>query len=166
MPDNYKGRSYENGFKNLKDLAYGWDEYDCCVENVMNIMPFTDDVNATNILDLKGGGRNDGLISWLGTFCAKGVPVEKIKPFVRVLAAITELDTHEIQTTVLSSLEKYEKRDASVYETGDVDKINSIAGEDYYSTMMKLVDYIKVNKIAGFDEATGTGFFKYGTENI
>lgn len=166
LPDNYEGRRYFNGFKSLTELATGWDEYNVTLENIMDFMPCADTINANNILECKEGGRNDDLISWLGTFCAKGVPVAKIKPFVRVLAAITGLDAHEIESTVLSSLDKYEKRDASVYETGEADKITLFAGEDYYSTMMKLVDYIIANKVAGFDEATGTGYFKYGNEHI
>lgn len=166
LPDNYEGRKYVNGFKSLVELATGWDSYDVELDNIMDFMPFAQTVNADNILDCKEGGRNDDLISWLGTFCAKGVPVAKIKVFTRVLARITGLDTKEIEQTVLSSLEKYEKRDSSVYETGDADKINIFAGEDYFSTMMKLVDYIIQNKIAGFDEATGTGYFTLGKENI
>ena len=166
MPDNYEGRRYVNGFKSLAELAEGWDEYDVQLENVMDWMPGAMNIGGTNILECKEGSRNDDLISWLGGFCARGVQVEKIKRFVRILAGITGLDTHEIETTVLSSLEKYEKRDSSVYETGEADKINVFAGEDYYSTMMKLVDYILENKIAGFDEATGTGYFKFGKESI
>ena len=166
LPDNQEGRRYINGFNSLVELVKGWDDYKIKLDSVMDFMPYAQSVDANNILDCKEGGRNDDLISWLGTFCAKGVQVAKIKPFVRVLSAITGLDVHEIETTVLSSLEKYEKRDASVYETDSADKINIFAGEDYFSTMMKLVDYILQNKIAGFDEATGTGYFTLGKENI
>ena len=166
MPDNYEGRRYLNGFKSLAELAAGWDEYDVELDNVQDLMPGAMNVSGSNILECKEGSRNDDLISWLGAFCARGVQVEKIKRFTRTLARITGLNEHEIETTVLSSLEKYEKRDSSVYETGEADKINVFAGEDYYSTMMKLVDYILENKIAGFDEATGTGYFKFGKESI
>lgn len=166
MPDNYQGRKYVNGFKSLAELANGWDEYNVELENLMDFMPCASGINQTTILECKEGERNDTLISWLGAFCARGVQVDKIKNFTRVLATITQLDAHEIETTVLSSLGKYEKRDASVYETGEDDKINVFAGEDYYSTMMKLIDYIKENKVAGFDEATGTGYFKYNRENL
>lgn len=166
LPDNQEGRGYTNGFNSLVELVKGWDDYKVKLDSVMDFMPYAQSVAANNILDCKEGGRNDDLISWLGTFCAKGVRVAQIKPFVRVLSAITGLDAREIETTVLSSLEKYEKRDASVYEMDSADKINIFAGEDYFSTMMKLVDYITQNKIAGFDEATGTGYFTLGKENI
>lgn len=165
LPDNQQGRHYVNGFKTIAELAMGWDDYKVVLDSIMDVMPCASSINQVSILNSKDGSRNDDLISWLGAFCARGVQVSKIKPFVRVLAAVTGLDAHEIETTVLSSLDKYEKRDASVYETGDADKIDIITGEDYFSTMMKLVDYIKGNKIAGFDEATGTGYFKYGGDN-
>lgn len=166
MPDNFEGRKYVNGFKSLAELSAGWDDYDVHAENLMDWMPCAANISGANILECKEGSRNDDLISWLGGFCARGVQVEHIKRFTRVLAAITGLDTHEIETTVLSSLGKYEKRDSSVYETGESDKINVFAGEDYFSTMMKLVDYIIQNKVAGYDEATGTGYFNFGKEKI
>lgn len=166
MPDNYEGRRYVNGFKSLAELATGWDSYDVELENIMSVMPFAIKVDHPTPLDAVEGDRNSSLIEWLGAFCARGVQVDQIKTFTRVLAGITGLDAHEIETTVLSSLEKYEKRDASVYETGDADKIGVFAGEDYFSTMMKLVDYILKNKVAGYDEATGTGYFKYGNEDL
>jgi hypothetical protein len=165
MPDNYEGRRYVNGFKSLAELASGWDNYDIELENLMDIMPFATRVDHPTPLDAVEGDRNSSLIEWLGAFCARGVQVEQIKTYTRVLANITGLDAHEIESTVLSSLDKYEKRDASVYESGDADKIGVIAGEDYFSTMMKLVDYIIKNGVAGYDEATGTGYFKYGNEN-
>lgn len=165
MPDNYEGRKYVNGFKSLAELASGWDTYDIELENIMSFMPFAIKVDHPTPLDAVEGDRNSSLIEWLGAFCARGVQVDQIKTFTRVLASITGLDAHEIETTVLSSLDKYEKRDASVYETGGADKIGVIAGEDYFSTMMKLVDYIIKNGVAGYDEATGTGYFKYGNEN-
>lgn len=164
LPDNYAGRSYHNGFKSLGELASGWDTYDVELDNIMDVMPFASGISTPSILDSKEGGRNDDLISWLGAFCARGVQVDQIKRFTRVLSSITSLDQREIETTVLSSLDKYEKRDASVYETGEADKIDIIAGEDYFSTMTKLVDYIVNNKVAGFDEATGTGYFRYGKD--
>ena len=166
LPDNQEKRHYHNGFKSIAELAAGWDEYDVRLDNINEVMPCAVNISQPSILETKEGGRNDDLISWLGAFCARGVQVSYIKNVVRVLAGITGLDVHEIETTVLSSLDKYEKRDASVYETGDADKIDIIAGEDYFSTMMKLVDYITKNGIAGYDEATGTGYFKYGVENV
>ena len=165
MPDNYEGRRYVNGFKSLAELAAGWDNYDVELENLMDTMPHATRIDHPTPLDAIEGDRNSSLIEWLGAFCARGVQVDQIKTYTRVLANITGLDAHEIESTVLSSLDKYEKRDASVYETGDADKIGVIAGEDYFSTMMKLVDYIIKNGVAGYDEATGTGYFKYGNEN-
>ena len=74
LPDNYEGRRYVNGFKDINELAAGWAEYDVRLpESIFDLMPFVDATpDHRNPLEFGVGERNAGLIEWLGYFVAKG----------------------------------------------------------------------------------------------
>lgn len=160
LPDNYDGRSYVSGFKSYQDLAFGWDTYDVFLpESIDDIMPYVDaSPDHLSPIQFSEGGRNSGLIEWLGYFVAKGVSVERIKKHSRVLCSITGLSEHELSTTILSSLAKYENRDTVVKEANGIPSIDKIVGDDYVSISLQLRDFIKENDLFGFDEATGLGY--------
>lgn len=160
LPDNYEGRRYVNGFKNINDLASGWEEYDVRLpESIFDLMPFVDATpDHRNPLEFGVGERNAGLIEWLGYFVAKGISVDCIKKHTRVLCSITNISEHELTTTVLSSLAKYENRDTVARVERGIPTIKQIVGDDYVSISLQLCEFIKENDLFGFDEATGLGY--------
>lgn len=108
LPDNFEGRKYLTRFTSFENLAMGWDEYDVMLpENLDDVCPFLDtDVSGhVSPMGLEEHERNSGLIEWLGFFCAKGVPVDKIQQYTSVFAKITGLSEQEIKSTVLSALQ-------------------------------------------------------------
>ena len=167
LPDNYEGRRYVCGFKSYEELALGWDSYDVFLpDSIYDIMPFVDgDPNHRSPLELKDGERNSGLLEWLGYFVAKGVGVRTVKSFSKILCAITGLTEHELETTVLSSLSKYENRDTVMRKASGIPEIKTIVGDDYVGVSMKLCEFIKANDLFGFDEATGLGYCNIGSLN-
>ena len=160
LPDNYEGRRYVNGFKNINELSEGWEEYDVRLpENIFDLMPFVDATpDHRNPLEFGVGERNAGLIEWLGYFVAKGISVDCIKKHTRVLCSITNISEHELTTTVLSSLAKYENRDTVARVERGIPTIKQIVGDDYVSISLQLCEFIKENDLFGFDEATGLGY--------
>lgn len=160
LPDNYDGRRYVNGFKSYLDLALGWDSYSVYIPDVISdLMPFVDATpDHRNPLEFGVGERNAGLIEWLGYFVAKGISVDCIKKHTRVLCSITDISEHELNTTVLSSLAKYENRDTVVRVERGIPTIKQIVGDDYVSLSLQLCEFIKENDLFGFDEATGLGY--------
>ena len=164
MPDNFPGRKYINGFKSIRELAAGWHDYKVEYPGDLNtIMPHVSGTTELlSPLDTKDGERNESLIRWLGYFVAKGLSVDVIQKHTRVLSAITGLDEHEIQSTILSSLSKYEKRPQERKAEYDIPDIVQIIGEDYVDVSIQLSKYIKDNDLFGFDEATGLGYCNIG----
>ena len=164
LPDNYEGRKYVSGFKSYADLAAGWESYNVYMpETISDIIPFVDGTpDHRSPLDFGEGERNSGLLEWLGYFVAKGVSVVSIKKHTKVLCATTGLSEHELTTTVLSSLSKYETRDAVVRKNNGIPEIKQIVGDDYVSVSIQLCEFIKENDLFGFDEATGLGYCNIG----
>lgn len=160
LPDNFEGRRYVNGFKSINELASGWESYDVYMpENISDLMPFVDATpEHRNPLEFGVGERNAGLIEWLGYFVAKGISVDCIKKHTRVLCSITDISEHELTSTVLSSLAKYENRDTVVRVERGIPLIKQIVGDDYVSISLQLCEFIKENDLFGFDEATGIGY--------
>lgn len=163
LPDNYQGREYYNGWaKSFDDLSDGWDEYKVMLpQEFDSVCPYVDaEPNHTSPLALIDGERNAGLLEWLGYFVAKGVSVDSIKEYTDVFAGITGLDTYEINNTLLSSLDRYSNKE-NVYTRAQNKAyvIPDIYGEDEVDVCMQLVDFIKETKIAGYDSATGLGYF-------
>lgn len=160
LPDNYEGRRYVNGFKDINELAAGWAEYDVRLpESIFDLMPFVDATpDHRNPLEFGVGERNAGLIEWLGYFVAKGISVDCIKKHTRVLCSITNISEHELTSTVLSSLSKYENRDTVARVERGIPTIKQIVGDDYVSISLQLCEFIKENDLFGFDEATGLGY--------
>lgn len=160
LPDNYDGRRYLCGFKSYSELAAGWDSYDVYMpELVSDLMPYVEVTPShRSPLELSEGERNSGLIEWLGYFVAKGVTVECIRKHSRVLCSITQLSEHELTSTILSSLSKYENRDVVIKKNTGVPDIKQIVGDDYVSVSIQLCEFIKENDLFGFDEATGLGY--------
>lgn len=168
LPDNFDGRKYLTRFKNIEDLAVGWDDYNVMLpENLDDVCPFLDtDVSAhVSPMGLEEHERNSGLIEWLGFFVAKGVPVDKIKQYDCVFSKITGLSTNEINNTVLSSLAKYSGALPTLRQTSGIKVIEKFIGDDYVDISLQLKNYLKENDMAGFDEATGLGFVKVGNSN-
>ena len=160
LPDNYEGRKYLCGFKSINELAMGWDSYNVFMpDSIFDLMPYIDaSPDHRTPLELNEGERNSGLIEWLGYFVAKGVSVECIKKHARVLCSITELNEHELMTTVLSSLAKYEGRGTVIKKNNGIPEIKQIVGDDYVSVSIQLCEFIKENDLFGYDEATGLGY--------
>lgn len=168
LPDNFDGRKYLTRFKNIEDLATGWDDYNVMLpENLDDVCPFLDtDVSAhVSPMGLEEHERNSGLIEWLGFFVAKGVPVDKIKQYDCVFSKITGLSTNEINNTVLSSLAKYSGALPTLRQTSGIKVIEKFIGDDYVDISLQLKNYLKENDMAGFDEATGLGYVKIGNSN-
>jgi predicted P-loop ATPase len=168
LPDNFDGRKYLTRFKDIEDLAVGWDDYNVMLpENLDDVCPFLDtDVSAhVSPMGLEEHERNSGLIEWLGFFVAKGVPVDKIKQYDCVFSKITGLSTNEINNTVLSSLAKYSGALPTLRQTSGIKVIEKFIGDDYVDISLQLKNYLKENDMAGFDEATGLGFVKVGNSN-
>lgn len=168
LPDNFEGRKYLTRFKTIEELAVGWDEYDVMLpENLDDVCPFLDtDVSAhVSPMGLEEHERNSGLIEWLGFFVAKGVPVEKITQYSDVFAKITGLPENEIKNTVLSSLAKYSGATTTLRQASGIKVIEKFVGEDYVDISLQLKTYLKENKMAGFDEATGLGYVKVGNSS-
>ena len=167
LPDNFEGRKYLTAFDSLEKLALGWDGYNVMLpENLDDVCPFLDcDVSAhVSPLGLEEHERNSGLIEWLGFFCAKGVPVEKIKQYTGVFAKITGLGEQEITSTVLSSLAKYTGAVNVLRETSGIKVVDKFVGEDYVDISLQLKTYVQENNMAGFDEATGLGYVCIGNK--
>lgn len=167
LPDNFEGRKYLTRFDSLGSVALGWEEYNVMLpENLDDVCPFLDTDTSGHIspLGLEEHERNSGLIEWLGFFCAKGVPVEKMSQYSGVFSKITGLPEQEIKSTVLSSLEKYAGVTQARRETSGIKVIDKFVGEDYVDISLQLKNYISENGMAGFDEATGLGYIKIGTK--
>lgn len=167
LPDNFDGRKYLTRFDSFGQVALGWDEYEVMLpENLDDVCPFLDCDTSAHVspLGLEEHERNSGLMEWLGFFCAKGVPVDKIAQYSGVLAKITGLNEHEIRSTVLSSLEKYAGTENVMRETSGIKVIDKFVGEDYVDISLQLKNYIQENQMAGFDEATGLGYVCIGTK--
>lgn len=161
LPDNYEGRKYLTRFKNFRELAFGWDDYNVMLpESLDDVMPFVDsEVDHPNILTLKDGERNERTLEWLGYFAAKGVSYDAIKKFAPVIAKISGLSESELEKTVLASLGKY--TGATVSGTRDAtgrEPIKKFVGEDYVDLSIQLREFLSNNKMFGFDEATGLGY--------
>ena len=160
LPDNYKGREYLTRFTSYQDLAHGWDAYDVMLpDNLDDVMPYLDcEIDHPNILSLKDGERNAGVLEWLGFFCAKGVPYAKIAEYTSVLAKISGVPERELQQTVMSSLSKYTGSNKESRDSTGREPIKRFVGEDYVDLSMKLKDFLITTKMFGFDEATGLGY--------
>ena len=167
LPDNFDGRKYLTRFKSFEEIALGWDEYNVMLpENLDDVCPFLDCDVSTHVspFGLEEHERNSGLIEWLGFFCAKGVPIDKIQQYTDVFAGITGLSAQEIKSTVLSSLAKYSGATQTIRETSGIKVIDKFVGEDYVDISLQLKNYITENNMAGFDEATGLGYVCIGTK--
>ena len=168
LPDNFEGRKYLTRFKNITDIAVGWEEYDVMLpENLDDVCPFLDTNVSGHVspMGLEEHERNSGLIEWLGFFVAKGVPVDKLEQYSGVFAKITGLPEQEIKSTVLSSLAKYSGAVPTLRETSGIKVIDKFVGEDYVDISLQLKVYLKQNNMAGFDEATGLGYVKIGANS-
>ena len=155
MPDNFPNRKYVNGFKSIRELSDGWEEYDEYIteQEISRIMPFVYKTNDhPTPLDLVDGNRNAGLIEWLGWCANQGIHPDTMNLHAETLAGITGLQEREICSTILSSLSKYSARDEK--ETKK-EGIPSFYGEDMPELQSALIEHIKENNLFSYDESTG-----------
>lgn len=155
LPDNFAGRRYINGFKSMKELADGWNDYNEYISEaeLSRLMPFVYKTNDhPTPLDLGEGNRNAGLIEWLGWCANQGIHPDTMNIHSDVLASITGLQEREICSTILSSLSKYSAREEQETKT---DGIPAFYGDELPEIRDALVAHINENNLFSYDESTG-----------
>lgn len=161
MPDNFENRYYFNGFGSLFELVEGWDDYSQYITKaeLESLMPYVYKTNDhATPLELSDGGRNAGLLEWLGYCASQGVHPDTMRMHTDVLAEITGLHQHEIQSTILASLSKYSARDSQ----NKVDDIPIFKGDALPEIQHELIKFIKENDLFSYDEATGIYYCNIG----
>lgn len=162
MPDNFESRYYFNGFDSLQALDAGWESYDQYITRaeLNRLMPYMYSTGGHQTpLELSEGGRNAGLLEWLGYCAAQGIHPDVMHLHASVLSGITGLDEREILSTILSSLSKYVARDEMVQA---VDEIPIFRGDTLLEIQQQLVVFLKKHKLFSYDEATGIYYCNVG----
>ena len=155
MPNNFPNRMYYNGFKNARELSNGWSKYEEYITEaeIARLLPFIYRTNGhKSPIELCEGGRNAGLIEWLGYCSSQGIHPDTMALHSDVLAQITGLQEREICSTILSSLSKYSARDEQ--ETKE-DGIPTFYGEALPELQGALIAHINENNLFSYDESTG-----------
>lgn len=154
LPDNFPGRSYVNGCKNLETFNEVIQDYNVFLtpQELRDLIPYGKDVkNPVDLTALVQGERNETIFRWLARW-GRGRGVTQLENYAKVISQISGFSYKEIQNSI-KSIHRYMDEDNEPIEEEEIEGL--ILGKNLLDLAINVVDYIKRSGLMSYDICTG-----------
>lgn len=154
LPDNFPGRSYVNGCKNLETFNEVMQDYNVFLtpQELRDLIPYGKDVkNPVDLTSLVQGERNETIFRWLARW-GRGRGVTQLENYAKVISQISGFSYKEIQNSI-KSIHRYMDEDNEPIEEEEIEGL--ILGKNLLDLAINVVDYIKRSGLMSYDICTG-----------
>lgn len=154
LPDNFAGRSYINGCKDLDSFDFAMKNYDVFItpQELRELIPYGKDVsNPIDLTKLVEGSRNETIFKWLARW-GRGRGVTQLENYAKVISEISGFSYKEIQNSI-KSIERYMTEDNEPIEEEEIEGF--ILGKDLFDLAIRVLDYINKSRLISYDICTG-----------
>lgn len=154
LPDNFPGRSYINGCKDLESFDSVMRDYNVFItpQELRELLPYGKDVtNPVDLTKLVEGTRNETIFRWLARW-GRGRGVTQLENYAKVISQISGFSFKEIQNSI-KSIERYMTEDNEPIDEEEIE--GYILGKDLFDLAVRVMDYIKKSGLIAYDICTG-----------
>ena len=154
LPDNYAGRAYVNGCKDLESFETVMNDYNVFLTptELRDLIPYGKDVkNPVDLTALQQGERNETIFRWLARW-SRFRGATQLEDYGRVISEITGFSYKEISNSI-KSINKYIEEDNEPIEEEEIEGL--IVGKDLFDLAINVLDYIKRSGVIKYDICTG-----------
>lgn len=154
LPDNFPGRSYINGCKDLESFDSTMRDYNVFItpQELRELLPYGKDVtNPVDLTKLVEGTRNETIFRWLARW-GRGRGVTQLENYAKVISQISGFSFKEIQNSI-KSIERYMTEDNEPIDEEEIEGF--ILGKDLFDLAIRVLDYINKSRLIAYDICTG-----------
>lgn len=154
LPDNYPGRSYFNGARDIESFDDRMKEYNVFItpQELKDLIPYAKDVpNPVDLTALPEGMRNDTIFKWLCRW-ARFRGAKELDEYAQVISKIAQFPLKEIRNSI-KSIDRYVQEDQEYVVEQEVEGM--IVGKDLLELSYNMLSYLKRTRYIEYDICTG-----------